>query len=140
MFWNSDAWREMERIRRELDQLVSNNNRAPVSCTYPLINAYEDNDAVVVTAELPGATGEKVSITYSDGMLTIAGKVDLPERVNKMTAVRQERTVGAFEKTLRIPTKIDQEHIGASFTNGLLTVTLPKAEEARPKTITIETK
>jgi len=57
-----------------------------------------------------------------------------------MTAVRRERTEGDFEKAINVPTKIDQNKINASFDNGILTVTLPKTEEAKPKTITIEAK
>jgi len=140
MLWNLDVWREMERLRRDMDGLFSNYGRTAASATYPLINVYEDKDNMVVTAELPGATKEKVSITFSDGVLTIAGKQEAPASVKNMSAVRQERTEGEFEKTINIPTKIDQNGINASFGNGILTITLPKAEEAKPKTITIEAK
>jgi len=140
MFWNLDVWREMERLRRDMDGLFSNYGRTAAAATYPLINVYEDKDNLVVSAELPGATKEKVSITFSDGVLTIAGRQESPAGVKNMSAVRRERTEGDFEKTVTIPTKIDQERINASFSNGILIVTLPKAEEAKPKTITIEAK
>jgi len=140
MFWNADVWREMERLRREMDGLFTNYGRAATSSSYPLVNVYEDKEKLLVTAELPGATREQVSITFTDGVLTIAGKQGPSANVKNMTAVRQERTEGDFEKTLRIPTKIDQNNINASFSNGILTITLPKAEEAKPKTITIEAK
>ena len=140
MLWNFDLWREMERLRRDMDGLFTNYGRTAVSATYPLINVYEDKDNLVVTAELPGATKEKVSITFSDGVLTIAGKQEQPASIKNMTAVRRERSEGDFEKTVNIPTKIDQEKINASFSNGILSITLPKAEEAKPKTITIEAK
>jgi len=140
MLWNFDVWREMERLRRDMDGLFSNYGRTATATTYPLVNVYDDKDAMVVTAELPGASKEKVSITFSDGVLTIAGRQEFPAGVKNMTAVRRERTEGDFEKTITIPTKIDQNKINASFTNGILTVTLPKAEEAKPKTITIEAK
>jgi len=140
MLWNLDVWREMDRIRKEMDGLYSSYNRSAASATYPLVNVYEDHDTMVVAAELPGMTSDKVVITYSDGMLTIAGKQELPEKVKKLTAIRQERTEGTFEKSIAIPSKIVQEKIGASFKDGVLTVTLPKAEEAKPKTITIEAK
>jgi len=140
MLWNLDLWREMERLRRDMDGLFSNYGRTAASSTYPLINVYEDKDNMVVTAELPGATKEKVDITFSDGVLTIAGRQESPASVKNMSAVRRERTEGDFEKTVAIPTKIDPNGINASFGNGILTVTLPKAEEAKPKTITIEAK
>jgi len=140
MFWNVDVWREMERLRRDMDGLFSNYGRTAASATYPLINVYDDKDNMVVTAELPGAAKEKVSITFSDGVLTIAGRQVVPSSVKNMSAVRRERTEGDFEKTITIPTKINQNGINASFSNGILTITLPKAEEAKPKTITIEAK
>ena len=140
MLWNFDVWREMERLRREMEGLFSNYGRTAASATYPLVNVYEDKDQLTVTAELPGMTKEKVSITFSDGVLTISGKQETPASAEKMFAVRQERTEGGFEKAINIPTKINQDNINASFVNGILTVTLPKAEEAKPKTITIEAK
>jgi len=140
MLWNLDVWREMERLRRDMDGLFSNYGRTAAATTYPLINVYEDKDTMVVTAELPGTTKEKVSISFSDGVLTIGGKQEPIAGAKNMTVVRRERTEGDFEKTITIPTKIDQNKINASFTNGILTVTLPKAEEAKPKTITIEAK
>jgi len=138
MLWNVDVWREMERLRREMDGLFSNYGRSAPSAAYPLINVYEDNENVVVTSELPGATKENVSITYSDGVLTISGKSEKPASVKSMTPLRIERTEGTFEKTVRIASKINQNAINAAFSNGILTITLPKAEEAKPKSITIE--
>jgi len=140
MFWNLDVVREMERLRRDMDGLFSNYGRTAASATYPLINVYEDKDDMVVTAELPGAAKEKVSITFSDGVLTIAGTQEAPASVKDMSSVRRERTEGDFEKTVAIPTKINPNGINASFSNGILTINLPKAEEAKPKTITIEAK
>ncbi|MDD5673623.1 MAG: Hsp20/alpha crystallin family protein [Chitinivibrionales bacterium] len=138
MLWNVDVWSEIERLQREMNALFSNYGRSGPSSTYPLTNIYDSRENIVVTAELPGMTKDDVSITYSDNSLTITGKQEGPANVKKMAVVRQERALGNFEKVLRIPTKIDQGKIGASFTNGILTVTLPKSEEAKPKTITIE--
>jgi len=140
MLWDVDVWREMERLRKEMDGLFSSYGRNAGSAAYPLVNVYESGDNLVVTAELAGATRDNVSITFSSGVLTISGTQTLPKSVKNMTAVRRERTAGSFEKTVRIPVKIDTEKINASFVNGMLSVTLPKAEEAKPKSITIEAK
>lgn len=138
MLWNIDLWREMDRMKREMDTMFSNFTRTTGVATYPLINAYENKDTITINAELPGLTKDKVSITYSDGALTLKGKLEQSETVKNMNPVRRERSTGDFEKTIRIPMKIDQEKIGASFSNGILTITLPKSEEAKPKSITIE--
>jgi len=140
MIFNVDMWNEMDRLRREMNSLFTGYDRASASTTYPLVNVYDDKDAVIVTAELPGMAKEQVQITFADGALTLSGKLESLAAAKKMTIVRQERSAGAFEKSLRIPTKIDQEKINASFSNGILTVTLPKAEEAKPKTIHIDVK
>jgi HSP20 family protein len=140
MLWNLDFWREMERLRKDMDGLFSNYGRAPASATYPLVNVYDGKEQLVVTAELPGVLKENVSITFSDGVLTLTGKRESPVNIKNMCAVRKERTEGDFEKSITIPTKIDQNKINASFSNVILTITLPKAEEAKPKTISIEAK
>jgi len=93
-----------------------------------------------VAAEMPGLSKEQVDITYADGALTITGKRDAAQSAASMTVLRRERSIGSFEKTIRIPVKVVSEKISAKFTNGILTITLPKAEEAKPKAITIETK
>lgn len=140
MLWNLDVWREMERLRRDMDGLFTNYGRTAASATYPLINVYDGRDEVMVTAELPGSTKEDVSITFSDSVLTISGKRIAPQSVRNMTAVRKERTEGEFGKTVNIPTKVDANNISASFSNGILSIRLPKAEEVKPKTIAIKTK
>jgi HSP20 family protein len=85
-------------------------------------------------------TKNDVTITYVDNVITLRGKLDSCEEGKQMTQIRQERSKGSFEKTIRLPAKIVAEKIDASFTNGLLTITLPKAEDAKPKTITIGVK
>jgi len=140
MYWNVDVWREMDRMRKEMDGLFSNYGRATGATTYPLVNVYDGKENIVVTAELPGMSRDKVHITFADGTLTLTGKREPLASVKGMTAVRQERSTGEFEKTVRIPTKVEQEKISALFENGIMTITLPKSEEAKPKTITIEAK
>jgi len=140
MLWNEDLWGEMERLRREMNGLFAGSGRAGGAATYPLVNVYDGRENIVVTAELPGMIKEKVAITYADGVLTIAGENAPLSAVKNMAVIRQERAHGKFEKALRIPAKVDQNRISASFTNGVLSVTLPKTEEAKPKTIAIEAK
>lgn len=140
MMWNTDTWLEMERLRRDMDGLFRNYAQSGGASTFPLTNVYESNDDLVISAELPGMTKEKVNITFSDGVLTIAGKGEPPSRTKDMAVIRRERAGGEFEKSLRIPTKVEADEISASFTDGVLRIQLPKAEEAKPKSITIEAK
>jgi len=137
MLWNADLLSEMERLRSEMDSLFSGFGREAAT-TYPRTNVYENRDAITVTAELPGLSKERVAITFADGVLAISGKQEPHARAKDMSVIRQERPTGEFEKTVRIPFKVDQQNIRASFSNGILSVVLPKTEEAKPKTITIE--
>jgi HSP20 family protein len=140
MLWDTDLWREMDRLRRDMDGLFSGYGRPAGATTYPLVNVYEGKDTLTVTAELPGMTKDQVGISFSEGVLTIAGKQQPLASAKNITVVRRERAAGEFEKTIRIPTKVQDDKIGASFGNGVLTITMPKAEEAKPKTIAIEAK
>jgi HSP20 family protein len=140
MLWDYDILNEMDRLRRDMDSLFTGYNRAAGTATFPLLNAYDDKDNLVISAELPGFTKDQVNITYSEGALTITGKLPALDKVKNMTAIRQERIQGEFEKTLRIPGKVDQAKLRATFKDGILTITLPKCEEAKPKTIAVEAK
>ncbi len=138
--WNTDLWGEMERFRREMNRLFTGFDHATGAATYPLVNIYDSGDNFMVAAELPGVTKEAVTITYSDGVLSIAGNHEPLEQVKNLAAIRRERTQGTFEKAVRLPAKVEQNRISASFSNGILTIILPKSEEAKPKTIAIEAK
>lgn len=140
MLWYDDLPGELSRLRNEMNRLFSNYASTAGTSTFPFINVYEDRDTLTVAAEMPGLSKEHVEITYADGALTITGKRDAAQSADSMTVLRRERSIGSFEKTIRIPVKVVSEKIAAKFTNGILTITLPKAEEAKPKAITIETK
>jgi HSP20 family protein len=138
MLWGIDPWRELERMRRELDGVFSGYTRTPAATSFPLVNIYDEQDSMVVTAELAGMAKDDVQITYNDGVLTLEGKRGPVPGTEKMTVVRRERAVGEFQKSLSIPYRIQADKISASFTDGVLTVTLPKTEDARPKQISIQ--
>lgn len=140
MLWYDDLSGELSRLRNEMNRLFSNYAPTAGTSTFPFVNVYEDPDTLTVAAEMPGLSKEQVEITYADGSLIIKGKRDAIPSVASMSALRRERSLGTFEKTIRIPVKIVSEKISAKFTNGVLTITLPKAEDAKPKAITIETR
>jgi HSP20 family protein len=139
MLWDFDVFNEMERLRREMNNLVSGYERDG-NPTFPLINVYDGKNDLVVTAELPGLSKDQVKITFADNVLTLSGEIKALPKSKGMIVVRRERSEGAFEKTLRVPTKVKPDAISATFANGILIITLPKAEEVKPKTIAIEAK
>jgi HSP20 family protein len=136
MLWYNDPFTELERMQRDLDKLFTTYNVGRSS--FPLVNIYDRKDDVVVHAELPGVAKDTVDVTYTDGVLTLSGTREDGVDRKKYTAVREERPEGNFEKSFRIPYRIEQDKVNASFQNGVLTITLPKAEEAKPKQIKVD--
>jgi HSP20 family protein len=106
----------------------------------PRIDATEDDKAYQIRAELPGMDREDVDITLADGMLTIRGEKKREDEEKGKEFYRKERTFGSFRRTLPIPSEVDESQIVASFRKGVLTIELPKSEEARRKITHIDVK
>src|SRR5256885_3415619 len=102
----------------------------------PALDLYQNNDNVVVRVELPGMRKEDIEISLHDGMLTISGERKA-ESAEGDKAERTERYVGKFRRSVSLPTQVDAGKVTASYRDGILTVTLPKAEEAKPKQIQV---
>ena len=99
------------------------------------IDAYSTDNEIIVTAALAGVMPENVEITVEGDNLTIRGEI--PQALENVDYELQERYHGPFSRTLQLNTIIDVEHIKANFNGGVLTLTLPKSEEVRPKQITV---
>jgi HSP20 family protein len=106
----------------------------------PRIDATEDDKAYQIRAELPGMDREDVDITLADGMLTIRGEKKREDEEKGKEYYRKERTFGSFRRTLPVPSEVDESQIVASFRKGVLTIELPKSEEARRKITHIDVK
>jgi len=102
----------------------------------PALDLYQNNDNVVAVVELPGMGRKDVEISLHDGTLTISGERK-SESTNGDKAERAERYIGKFRRSITLPTGVDANKVSASYRNGILTVTLPKAEEAKPKQIQV---
>jgi HSP20 family protein len=101
------------------------------------IDLYRDKDAFVVRAELPGFRREDLAIDLDDGVLTITGTQKAETKAEAKTEAAQERRV---TRAVALPENVDVEKIAAAYENGVLTVTLPKREEAKPRQVNIEVK
>ena len=128
-------------LNRALDQAFSSTwNGSHV--WVPAIDLVEKKDAYVMYAELPGVDLSQIDISFEQNVLTIRGnKRPSIETSNEgeLRVYAAERVTGTFERSIRLPEFVDGEHIGASFNNGLLTVTVPKARAAQPRRIEIKT-
>ncbi len=101
----------------------------------PRVDIYEDKNGITVLADMPGVDKEGVSIDLKEDQLTINGKVSLPEE--KETVLHREYEVGNYFRQFTLSDVIDREKITAKMAVGVLTLTLPKAEKAVPKKITV---
>jgi HSP20 family protein len=137
----------MATLRHELDNLFQQVVGQPLETTLepneyqegylPALDLYEDKDGLVVKIELPGMKKEDIGISLEDGLLTVSGERKQEVQHETATVGRCERVMGRFERRLNLPCPVDAGKIKAAYTDGVLTVTLPKSEEAKPKQIPI---
>ena len=104
----------------------------------PALDISERKDAYVVTVEIPGVKPEELDITLEDGLLTIQGERRFEQESGDQQWHRVERRYGGFRRSITLPSQVQPDQIEASFENGVLKVIVPKAEEARPKKITVK--
>lgn len=133
--------KEMERLRREMDRLFTGfRGFRPLRVgVFPLLNVSEDKDNLYVRAELPGINPNDIEISVEGDTLTLRGERKSAEVGENVSYHRREREFGRFRRSLTLPTRINADKVEAVFKNGILQITLPKAEEVRPKQITVKT-
>ncbi len=108
----------------------------PHGMTFP-VDLSETDAEIVVKAILPGIKGDEIDISINDGILTIKGEKKSEAEADGESFYRREIRYGAFARSIPLPAAVDYDKADAEFADGVLTVTLPKAEDARPKTIKV---
>ena len=147
--WN--PWHTLETVRREIDRVFddSGTRAAPAFRTavlpgrtarqYPLTNLYEDKDAVYLEALAPGVDPTTLNLSVVGNTLSITGeKRRVAGDVKPEAFHRSERATGKFVRHLQLPVEVDENKVHADYKDGLLIVTLPKAEKAKPKQIAVQ--
>lgn len=104
----------------------------------PALDAFEDKDKYVVSLELPGMKKEDINVTVHDGVLTVSGERKSEKDVKEGTIHRTERFYGKFSRSVSLPSAVSADKVGASYRDGVLTVEIPKAEEAKPRQIDVK--
>lgn len=140
------TWRSLDRwsnLRDEINHLFEAPlwaNGTPQAQLFngwtPPLDLYQTNDDLVAVVELPGMRKEDINLSLHDGILTISGERKEEGADGEKTA-RTERFVGKFRRSISLPTRVDSQKVNATYKDGLLTVTLPKAEEVKPKQIQV---
>jgi HSP20 family protein len=104
------------------------------------IDMYKDDGNLVVKAEVPGVKPEELEITIKDNVLNIAGETKTEEEVKRENYIRRERRYGSFLRSVVLPAEAESDQAEATFEEGLLTVTIPVAEEAKSDSVKVEIK
>jgi HSP20 family protein len=143
-----DPLRELERLRRDMDRIFE--GVAPARSwalgflpgtgarQYPRVNIAEQGDGYMVEALAPGVDPASLDLSVKDNVLTISGEKKAPEGVRPEAFHRSERSAGRFVRAVELPAELDAEKVKAAYADGILRVTLPKAEQAKPRRIEIE--
>ncbi|SPE55366.1 Heat shock protein Hsp20 [Verrucomicrobia bacterium] len=103
----------------------------------PALDVFEDKDNLVVRVELPGMKREDIDVSLHDGTLSISGERKSDNKYEDAEVFRTERFFGRFQRSVSLPTPVASDKVKAQYTDGVLTITLPKTEEAKPKQIEV---
>lgn len=134
---SGDPFREFQREVGRLFESIEPPQLWRVARGTPPINIYDAGEHYLLTALLPGMGPDEVELSITGETLTIRGERKRPEAVSEESYRRQERPFGRKVRTVTLPDRIDGSAVSASFADGVLTVTLPKAQEARPRQINV---
>lgn len=103
----------------------------------PALDVFDDKDNLVVKVELPGLNKDAINISLDKGVLTVSGERKQERETKEGESFRSERYFGKFHRSVTLPTAVDSSKVSAAYKDGILTVELPKAEEAKPKQIAV---
>ncbi|MBC8431277.1 MAG: Hsp20/alpha crystallin family protein [Desulfobacterales bacterium] len=146
--FNIPTWRfrrpsdELDRLRRQMSELYGALSgdaiSMPAAGVFPLTNVTEDSGNYYVRAELPGMKSDELNIQVTSDGISISGERKIPEEGNGVKYHRREREAGKFSRSINLPGEIDVNAVEASLNNGILTITIQKAEVAKPRQITVK--
>ena len=137
--------REMMTLREAMDRLFDDAFTRPINLrdggwSAPAVDMYQTDDEVVVKVALPGFKADEVQINVTGDVLSLRGELKREqEEKDKAWHIREHRW-GSFERSVALPTQVKANGANADFENGILTISLPKAEEVKPKTISVKAK
>lgn len=141
--WNWNATPQLSQLRDEISRLFEEpfgmleRHADFFNGWSPNLDLYEDKESLVARVELPGLKKEEIELWLEDGALHVAGERKFEQKDDQAATHRLERFYGRFHRTVALPKAVDADKIKASYEDGVLTVTLPKTEEAKPRQITV---
>jgi HSP20 family protein len=141
--WN--PWREMNTLQNRFNHLFDDSFFRPgrsdddlsLGTWHPVVDMYDEDDRVVIKAELPGVDKKDIAVDLKDRVLTLSGERAYDNEVKEENYYRRERAYGKFQRAFSLPADVDSDKIKADFKDGLLKIEVPKPEKQKPKNITI---
>jgi HSP20 family protein len=142
--WPSELWNMQREINRLFDNFfrggIQDEGSFGLSSWTPAVDIAEHDNEFVVKVELPGVSKDDVKITLESNILTIRGEKKQDRETKEENYHRLERMYGSFQRSFTLPSTVRSDKIDAVYKDGVLTITLPKAEEAKPKQIEVKVK
>jgi HSP20 family protein len=140
-FEGEQVGKNLNEMNRLFQRFFGKDLTAASANVFPPVNIYQDKDNIYLTAELPGMETSDVSIDIEQNSIQIRGerKLENENDNEKIFYHRRERESGSFSRKLEFKSKIDTDKVSAGLKDGILKVTMPKAQEAKPKKITVKT-
>jgi HSP20 family protein len=143
-----EPFKEMMSLREAMNRLVEDSFIRPGSWLTPFdaegmgvaMDVIDTKDNVIVKASVPGIKPEDIDVSVTGDVLTVRGETASEEKIEQGSYLRQERRFGKFERALTLPTLVQADKADAKFEHGVLTLTLPKAEQVKPRSIKVKTK
>lgn len=138
-----DAFHNLSTLQEQVNRLFDtkfspNADSSALSAWAPAVDVYETENELVIKADLPGATEKDLDVKVENNMLTIGGERKFEQEVREENYLRMERSYGSFHRTFSLPSTVDTQAIQAQYTDGVLTLTLPKRAESKPKQVKVK--
>jgi len=138
-------WREMNTLQNRLNHLFDDSFFQPsrsddglgLGTWHPVVDMFDEDDRIVIKAELPGMDKNDIAVDVKDRVLTLSGERTHDNAVKEENYYRRERAYGKFQRAFSLPVDVDSDKIKADFKDGLLKIEVPKPEKQKPKEITI---
>lgn len=141
--WN--PWNELSTLQNRVNSLFNEpffrsgreDDELSIGTWYPAVDMFENDDKIVIKAELPGMDKKDISVDVKDRILTLSGERNYDNEVKEENYYRRERVSGKFKRAFNLPMDVDADKIKADFKDGVLRVEMPKPEEQKPRRIAI---
>lgn len=127
-----------EGLNQMLDWIGFGRPREGGTALVPAMDVSENDDHLTITMELPGLTKEELDVTLENGVLSVSGEKKLERKTDKEHYHSVERRTGSFRRSVSLPSDIDADKSDASFDNGVLTISVPKSEQLKPKRLSVK--